>query len=154
MSRNNNPIIHSLSSKERMALSSEKKSRALSVLSSFKYYILNKHAFNNIFQSTFHPAFETSYSDFILRPDYKQIISDSKEKADYAIKQEFLDNLFSIDLQASAIAFYIDGFRMEEQEYAEAATYSPELGVSFRYRLISEATIFTAEVGRSSKRLF
>jgi len=42
------------------------------------------------------------------------------------IKQEFLDNLFSIDLQASAIAFYIDGFRMEEQEYAEAATYSPE----------------------------
>jgi len=34
---------------------------------------------------------------------------------------------------------------MEEQGYAEAATYSPELGVSFRYRLTSETTVFTAE---------
>jgi len=28
-----------------------------------------------------------SYSDFILRPDYKQIISDNKEKADWLLNR-------------------------------------------------------------------
>ena len=34
---------------------------------------------------------------------------------------------------------------MEEQRCAGATTYSPELKVSFRYRLTSEVTVFTAE---------
>ena len=46
-------------------------------------HILNKYAFNNTFQSIFHLAFETFYSDF-LQSDYKQIISDNKEKDDCA----------------------------------------------------------------------
>ena len=96
-SYHNNPVIRSLSFMKRSLLP-EEKSRALSISPSFKYYILNNDAFNNIFQSIFHPAFETSYSDFILRSDYKQIISD-KEKTNCAIKQEFLDN--SIDLRLS-----------------------------------------------------
>jgi len=91
----------------------EEKSRAFSISPSFKYYILNNDAFNNIFQSIFHPAFETSYSDFILRSDYKQIISD-KEKTNCAIKQEFLDN--SIDLRLSH-CFLHRRLQKEEQGY-------------------------------------
>ena len=34
---------------------------------------------------------------------------------------------------------------MKEQGYAGAVIYSPELGVSFQYRLTSEATVFTTE---------
>jgi len=127
---NNNSVIRSINSIEKTALSPEEKSRALSVSPSFKYYILNKDAFNT-FQSTFHPAFETSHSDFILRPDYKQIISDNKKKADCAVKQEFLDN--SIDLRDSTITFYTDISNKSRGNYAGTVTYSPELGVSFRY---------------------
>jgi len=133
------------------SLSPEERSRVLSVILSslsFKYYILNKHAFNNTFQSTFHSTFETtSYSDFIFLSDYKQIISDNKENANCAIKQKFLDN--SIDLWDSTIdrfsTFYTDDSKMEQQGYAGTATYSPKFGFSFRYRLPSEATVFTAE---------
>jgi len=93
ISRNNNPVICSFSSIER-TLSPKEKSKVLSVSPFFylfnKYYILNKHAFNNTFHSTFHPVFETS-SDFTFRSDYKQIISDNKKKAECVIKQEFLD---------------------------------------------------------------
>jgi len=134
-SYHNNPVIRSLSFMKRSLLP-EEKSRALSISPSFKYYILNNDAFNNIFQSIFHPAFETSYSDFILRSDYKQIISD-KEKTNCAIKQEFLDN--SIDLRLSH-CFLHRRLQKEEQGYTGAATYSPE--VSFRYRLTSEATVW------------
>jgi len=106
------------------------------------------------FHSTFHLAFEISYSDFILRLDYKQIISDNKKKADCAVKQEFLDN--SIDFRDSAIIFYTDGSKkMEEQGYIGSAIYSPKFGVSFRYILTSEAIMaLQRRPGRSSNYLF
>ncbi|KYN10135.1 hypothetical protein ALC57_17730 [Trachymyrmex cornetzi] len=54
-----------------------------------------------------------------------------------------MDN--TAELRKEAITFYTDGSKLDERGCAGAASYSPELGVSFRYKLTPDTTVFTAE---------
>ncbi|NEV49193.1 hypothetical protein EUZ93_01555 [Wolbachia pipientis] len=128
---------------ESVAVTQEHRARALSSSLSFKSYIVNKQKLNQSFQSTIHPAFETSYHDFILCFGYLQPVYVTKDKPSRAIIQEFLEE--TSELRSSAITFYIDGSKLDDSRCAGAATFSPKLGVSFGYSLPMDATVFTAE---------
>ncbi|XP_018309354.1 RNA-directed DNA polymerase from mobile element jockey-like [Mycetomoellerius zeteki] len=142
INRRGSVVVRSLCSLELAAVTTREKSYALSASPSFRFHITNSHMIDKSFQSTMHPAFETSYHDFISRFKYLQPVSDNKDKSDEVIKQEFLEN--TSKLRNSAITFYTDGSKLDEQGSA-GATYSPELEVSFRYKLTSDITVFTAE---------
>ncbi|KYN21646.1 hypothetical protein ALC57_05978 [Trachymyrmex cornetzi] len=140
---NNGLVLRSLTSMEASLCTPEEKYEAIRRSPSFKHYILNKNTFDNPFQSTFHPAFEASYSEFVFRESFHHVLSDTKNKTDQMIRSEFLAN--SYNLRDSAITLYTDGSKTEEGGCVGAAVYSPELGVSFRYKLSTEASVFTAE---------
>ncbi|KYQ60027.1 hypothetical protein ALC60_00939 [Trachymyrmex zeteki] len=91
INRRGSAVARSLRSLKLAAVTSREKSFALSVSPSFRFHITNRHMIDKSFQSTMHPAFETSYHDFISRFKYLQPVSANKDKSDEVIKQEFLD---------------------------------------------------------------
>ncbi|XP_018375583.1 PREDICTED: uncharacterized protein LOC108769220 [Trachymyrmex cornetzi] len=143
ISKRGGAVSNSLLSMELTARTSREKSLAISASPSFRFDVTNKHMIDKSFQSTIHPAFETSYLDFISRFKYLQPIFITKDKPDRVIIQEFMDN--TAELRKEAITFYTDGSKLDERGCAGAASYSPELGVSFRYKLTPDTTVFTAE---------
>ncbi|XP_018373152.1 PREDICTED: RNA-directed DNA polymerase from mobile element jockey-like [Trachymyrmex cornetzi] len=143
ISKRGGAVSNSLRSMELTARTSREKSLAISASPSFRFHVTNKHMIDKSFQSTIHPAFETSYPDFISRFKYLQPIFITKDKPDRVIIQEFMDN--TAELRKEAITFYTDGSKLDERGCAGAASYSPELGVSFRYKLTPDTTVFTAE---------
>ncbi|XP_018360563.1 PREDICTED: uncharacterized protein LOC108759566 [Trachymyrmex cornetzi] len=143
MSKINLPVMHSLERLENAARTTSYKAYALNKSLSFRNFCFNKCELPELHRSLFLPAFERDYLSLIFRKKFGEVIIRVKGRSNQEITQEFLSKL--PDLSAGALTFYTDGSRISEDGCAGAATFSPELGGCFKYKLTTSASVFTAE---------